>query len=297
MLPSPLSPRARVRTVLRASAPASTPQSPSSSSSSSYASDGPQNRHPVIASTMDDETYRYLLAHTREPAPLARLRSRTEGLRGAHMQVAPEQGALLALLADLMGARRCLEVGVYTGYSALAVALALKAAEEREGNGGERDGGGSNSSTQQSTPPPPPPRTLVALDRDATAMAVAQEAWQDAGVAHLVDARLGAALPELDAMLQRPGERGSYDLAFIDADKRAYWDYYERCLELVRPGGLIVVDNVLFYGRVATAERAEGDKAATALRDFNARLLVDEQRINLSILPVGDGMALCWKKK
>jgi O-methyltransferase len=248
---------------------------------------------------MDDDTYRYLLAHTREPSPLAGLRARTEGLRGAHMQVAPEQGSLLALLADLVGARRCLEVGVYTGYSALAVALALKAADEREKEtGGGVGGSGSGSSdhnNNNNATTTSPRRALVALDRDATAMAVAQEAWQDAGVAHLVDARLGAALPQLDAMLDTPSELESYDLAFIDADKRAYGEYYERCLRLVRPGGLIVVDNVLFYGRVATAERAEGDKAAAALRAFNAALLRDD-RVALSIVPVGDGMALCWKR-
>jgi len=262
----------------------------------------------VIAATMDAETYGYLLRHTREPPPLGRLRAATEGLRGAHMQVAPEQGALLALLADAVGARRCLEVGVYTGYSALAVALALKAADEREGGGGggqgrraQREGGGGGNGggnidgNSNEDDDRPPRRVLVALDRDAAAMAVASEAWEAAGVAHLVDARLGPALQELDAMLLARAEVGSYDLAFIDADKRAYGDYYERCLRLVRPGGLIVVDNVLFYGRVATAERARGDKAATALRDFNAMLLLDE-RVSLSVLPVGDGMALCWKR-
>jgi O-methyltransferase len=259
----------------------------------------------VIATTMDAETYGYLLGHTREPPPLARLRAATEGLRGAHMQVAPEQGALLALLADLVGARRCLEVGVYTGYSALAVALALKAADERdegkeqEGRAGgalqQTSGGGDSGNDDENNHQPRRRRVLVALDRDAAAMAVASEAWEAAGVAHLVDARLGAALPALDTMLRSAAELDSYDLAFIDADKRAYKDYYERCLRLVRPGGLIVVDNVLFYGRVATAERAEGDKAAAALREFNAALLSDE-RVALSILPVGDGMALCWKR-
>ena len=251
---------------------------------------------------MDAQTYAYLLAHTREPAPLARLRGATEGRRGAHMQVAPEQGALLALLAELVGARRCLEVGVFTGYSALAVALALRRGEEREEGaaaaaaaaaGAVADGGGDDDN--DAAAPARLGRVLVALDRDEATMAVAREAWRDAGVAHLVDARVGPALPELDALLARPGQPESYDLAFIDADKRAYGDYYERCLRLVRPGGLVVVDNVLFYGRVATAERAEGDKAAAALRAFNAALLADE-RVSLSMLPVGDGMTLCWKR-
>jgi predicted O-methyltransferase YrrM len=253
---------------------------------------------------MDAETYTYLLAHTREPAPLAKLRATTEGLRGAHMQVAPEQGALLALLAELTNARRCLEVGVFTGYSSLAVALALKRGEERDKerendsdsttdqrDQNRRDEGAQNTDDQKKDRN----RVLVALDRDEGMMAVARSAWREAGVEHLVDGRVGAALPELDAMLEDPDEVESYDLAFIDADKRAYPQYYERCLRLIRPGGLAVVDNVLFYGRVATPERCAGDKAATALREFNSLLLKDE-RISLSILPVGDGMALCWKR-
>lgn len=243
---------------------------------------------------MDAETYAYLLAHTREPAPLARLRAQTEGLRGAHMQVSPEQGALLALLAELTGARRCVEVGTFTGYSALAVALALKRGEEREKEE-EEDGRKKKESGRRHQPAR---RVLVALDRDAATMAVARAAFEAAGVSHLVDTRLGPALPELDAMLADDNEsegRGTYDLAFVDADKRAYGDYYERCLALVRPGGLVVVDNVLFYGRVATAERAEGDKAATSLRQFNEALFADE-RVSLSVLPIGDGMALCWKR-
>ncbi len=124
-------------------------------------------------------------------------------------------------------------------------------------------------------------------------MAIARAHWQDAGVGHKIDARLGPALESLDAILAAPGAAGSFDFAFIDADKRAYPAYFERCLELVRPGGLIAVDNVLFYGRVVAPK--PGDKAAAALRAFNAALLLDE-RVTTATVPVGDGVALCRKR-
>ena len=133
---------------------------------------------------------------------------------------------------------------------------------------------------------------LYALDKDERSMAVARRYWESAGVRHKVVERLGSASESLEQLLAEHGP-GSFDLAFIDADKRAYWAYYEQLLQLVRPGGLIIADNVLFYGKVAQPQAS--DKAAVSLAEFNSRLLTDD-RIDLSIIPVGDGMALCRKR-
>ncbi|KAG1662959.1 hypothetical protein FOA52_006712 [Chlamydomonas sp. UWO 241] len=212
---------------------------------------------------MTTELYSYLLAHTREPEVLKELRDETAAMLGSHMQITPDQGQMLALLVQLMGARRAIEVGVFTGYSSVAVAMAL-----------------------------PETGKLYALDKDDRSMGVARKYWAKAGVQHKVVERLGPALGSLERMLEEEGP-DSFDVAFIDADKRAYWQYYELLLKLVRPNGLIVADNVLFYGKAAAPEAS--DKAAQALAEFNAKLLVDE-RIDLSIVPVGDGMALCRKR-
>eukprot|EP00879_Flechtneria_rotunda_P028167 GHRR01030249.1.p1 GENE.GHRR01030249.1~~GHRR01030249.1.p1 ORF type:complete len:181 (+),score=58.33 GHRR01030249.1:444-986(+) len=179
------------------------------------------------------------------------------------LQTAPEQGQLLALLVELLGVQSAIEVGVFTGYSSLAVALAL-----------------------------PESGKLVAFDKEPTTMEVAQKYWDKAGVAHKVDSRLGPALERLQELLNEQG-KSSFDMAFIDADKRCYQSYFELCLKLVRPGGLIAVDNVLFYGKVA--DPAVQDKATVALKEFNQRLLADA-RVSYSIVPIGDGMALCRKR-
>eukprot|EP00878_Enallax_costatus_P038086 GHUV01043237.1.p1 GENE.GHUV01043237.1~~GHUV01043237.1.p1 ORF type:complete len:214 (+),score=24.61 GHUV01043237.1:466-1107(+) len=205
----------------------------------------------------------YLLSHTREPEILAELRKETASMHGGHMQVAPEQGQLLALVVELLGVTSAIEVGVFTGYSSLAVALAL-----------------------------PDDGRLVAFDRDAKTMAVAQRYWEKAGVAHKVDGRLGPAVDGLQELVQQEGEH-SFDMAFVDADKRGYQAYFDLCLRLVRPGGLIAVDNVLFYGKVA--DPGAQDKATMALKKFNDALMVDE-RVTFSIVPIGDGMALCRKR-
>lgn len=212
---------------------------------------------------MSPQLYGYLLAHTREPEVLQQLRAETAAVNGAHMQVTPEQGALLGLLVELLGCRRVIELGVFTGYSSTAIALALPA-----------DG------------------RLVALDKDERTMAVAQRYWQLAGVSERVEARLGPALASLEALLARDGP-SSYDMAFVDADKRAYDKYYELLLQLVRPGGLIAIDNTLFYGRVVQPEA--NDKPATALRELNAKLHADP-RVTSVIVPIGDGMTLCRKR-
>ncbi|MCS7031842.1 MAG: class I SAM-dependent methyltransferase [Gloeomargarita sp. SKYG116] len=210
------------------------------------------------------ELYTYLLAHSvREPALLQQLRQETQRLPGAAMQIAPEQGQFMHLLVRLMGARRALEIGVFTGYSSLVVALALPA-----------DG------------------RLVACDIDPVTTQVARRYWEQAGVAHKIDLRLAPAQETLAGLLAQ-GEAGQYDFAFIDADKENYWTYYEHCLQLLRPGGLMVVDNVLWGGRVVDPQVQ--DAATRAIRTFNDKVYRDE-RVLLSMLPVADGLTLVWKR-
>lgn len=214
---------------------------------------------------MTAELYAYLLAHTREPQILRQLRDETAtfSTKGARMQVSPEQGSFMALLVELCQVRKALEVGVFTGYSSLAVALALP-----------QDG------------------LLVALDRDEKALAVAHKYWRAAGVDHKVVAIAGPGQQSLEKVLQKYGP-GYFDFVFIDADKRGYDFYYELALQLVHPGGLIGVDNVLWYGRVADPQVS--DKQTTTLRVLNAKLAADE-RVTFTIVPIGDGLALCRKR-
>jgi predicted O-methyltransferase YrrM len=213
---------------------------------------------------MDNRLYHYLLDNSlREPEVLAELRALTAKHPRAVMQVAPEQGQLMALLVELTGARKALEIGVFTGYSSLSVALAL-----------------------------PPDGRLVALDIDPENTAIARDYWARAGVAERIDLRLGDAVHSLDALLAA-GEAETFDFAFIDADKEQYGAYYERALRLVRPGGLICVDNVLWSGRVADPANDEPD--TVALRAFN-RALHDDPRVTLSLVPVADGLTLARKR-
>lgn len=214
--------------------------------------------------TLTDSLYEYLLAvSSREPDLLLKLREETAELPGRSMQIAPERGQFMGLLVRLMGARLCLEIGVYTGYSSLATALAL-----------------------------PDDGRIVACDVSEEWTAIARRYWAAAGVAHKVDLRLAPALETLDALLDE-GQAGRYDLAFIDADKESYLDYYERTLRLLRPGGLVIVDNTLWYGRVADPEIADAD--TVALRHFNEHLHRDE-RVDLSLVPIGDGLTLARKR-
>ena len=209
---------------------------------------------------IDAALYDYLLhASLREPEVLWRLRPETGSLDMAKMQISPEQGQFMGLLVKLLGVRRALEVGVITGYSALAVALAL-----------------------------PDDGQLVACDinRDWTDMA--QRYWHEAGVAHKIDLRLGPASETLQTMIDGAGS-GSFDFAFIDADKVNYPLYYEACLQLVRPGGLIAIDNVLWGGDVIDTDKQDED--TVAIRHIN-ELLREDERIELSMLPVGDGLTL-----
>ena len=207
--------------------------------------------------------YDYLLsASLREPAALARLRAETAGHPRVNMQIAPEQGQFMALLVKLMGAKRCIEVGVFTGYSSLAVALAL-----------------------------PPTGRIVACDVSEEYTQIARRHWEAAGVAGRIDLRIAPALETLDGLLTA-GD-GGYDFAFIDADKGAYGDYFERLLALLRPGGLIAVDNTLWDGDVADAANQEPD--TVAIRAFNEKLR-DDERVDLSLVPIGDGLTLARKR-
>jgi predicted O-methyltransferase YrrM len=213
---------------------------------------------------MTDPLYQYLLEHSvREPAVLGELRAETAGIPEAQMQIGPDQGQFMALLARLIGARRCIEVGVFTGYSSLAVALALP-----------NDG------------------RILACDVSEEWTAIARRYWRKAGVEHKIELKLQPATKTLEALLAA-GESGHYDFAFIDADKPAYEAYYELLLRLLRPGGLIAVDNTLWSGKVADA--SEHDANTSALRAFNDKLHRDD-RIDLSLLPIGDGLTLARKR-
>lgn len=214
--------------------------------------------------SLTDSLYQYLLAVSlREPDLLRQLREETASYPNARMQIAPEQGQFMALLARLMGARRCLEVGVFTGYSSLAVALALP------------EGG-----------------RIVACDVSEEWTMVARRYWAAAGVAHKIDLRLAPALETLTALLAA-GEAGGFDFAFLDADKENYARYFELLLALVRPGGLIVADNTLWSGRVV--DPANDEPSTVALRRFNGQLHRDK-RVDLSLVPIGDGLTLALRR-
>ena len=215
--------------------------------------------------SLTDSLYEYLLAVSlREPELLRRLREETAGLPQSRMQIAPEQGQFMALLVRLIGARRCIEVGVFTGYSSLVTALAL-----------------------------PDDGRIVACDVSEEWTRVARRYWEAAGVAHKIDLRLAPALDTLAGLLAA-GDGGSYDLVFLDADKENYPRYYELALELLRPGGLIIADNTLWSGRVI--DPANNEASTVALRQFNERLHRDE-RVDLSLVPVGDGVTLARKRE
>ena len=206
----------------------------------------------------------YLLSVTvTEPPFLRELREETSKLPGANMQIAPEQGQFMRLLAEILGAKRCIEVGVYTGYSSISVALALPA-----------DG------------------LLVACDIDSETSNIARRYWERAGVLSKVRLELRPAVETL-AHLIHSNQADTFDFAFIDADKEAYDSYYELCLKLLRPGGLIAIDNTLWSGRVADPNAT--DTSTLAIRALNAKVAVDG-RVSSSLVPIGDGLLLARKK-
>jgi predicted O-methyltransferase YrrM len=212
---------------------------------------------------LEQSLYDYLLSVSlREPTILTQLRQETSQLPMSRMQISPEQGQFMALLVKLIGAKKTLEVGVFTGYSSLVVALALPA-----------DG------------------KIVACDVSEEYTSVARRYWQQAGVADKIDLHIAPALETLDNLLTT-GEAGTFDFAFIDADKSNYNNYYERCLELIRPGGLIAIDNVLWSGKVADTEIQ--DNQTNKIRDLN-RKLHEDSRITLSLVPIADGLTLAMK--
>lgn len=213
---------------------------------------------------LDDRLYAYLKRISlREPEVLARLRTETLRLPMAVMQISPEQGQFMALLVQLLGARRCLEVGTFTGYSALACALVLPADGE-----------------------------LVTLDISEEWTAIGRRYWAQAGVADRVRLKLGPAGESL-RQLRRDGGESTIDFMFIDADKTGYADYVEQGFHLVRAGGLIAIDNVLWSGLVADPSVTDADTAA--LRKLNEQLHRDS-RFDLSMVPIGDGLTLLRKR-
>jgi len=206
----------------------------------------------------------YLLsASLRESDLQRRLREETGRLAERNMQIAPEQGQFMALLTELIGAQRAIEIGTFTGYSALAVAQAMPATGR-----------------------------LIACDVSDEWTAVGRRYWAEAGVADKIDLRLAPAMETLQALLA-DGEADRFDMAFIDADKERYEDYFEACLQLMRPGGLILIDNVLWDGKVADPEIA--DSETEAIRALNEKLREDA-RITLSLVPIADGLTLCRKR-
>jgi len=194
---------------------------------------------------------------------LRRLREETAALPESNMQIGPEQGQFMGLLVELIGAKHTLEIGTFTGYSALAVALAL-----------------------------PFDGRVIACDLSEEWTSVGKPFWEQAGQAHKIELRLGPAVESLDGLLAQ-GRAGEFDFAFIDADKVGYTAYFERCMQLVRCGGLIAIDNTLWEGKVVDADVTDAD--TEAIRRFNAELR-DDERVSLSLVPIGDGLTLARKR-
>ena len=212
---------------------------------------------------LDDRLYDYLLQFgVRESELLKELRAETAKLSGAGMQIGPDQGAFMAMLVELTGARRALEIGTFTGYSSLCVAGAM-----------------------------PPDGKLICCDVSEEYTKVARGYWRRAGLESKIELRLGPALATLDALIEAKVE--AFDFAFIDADKTNYSNYYERVLQLLRPGGLIAIDNVLWSGDVADPKKHDAD--TDAIRALNDKVRNDE-RVSLSLVPIGDGVTLARKR-
>ena len=213
---------------------------------------------------LTDSVYDYMLEHSlRESEACRLLREETAPMKMGMMQVSPEQGQFMAFLVRLTGTRRALEIGTFTGYSALCVAQAL-----------------------------PSDGRLVCCDVSEEWTSVGQRYWQSAGVSDKIDLKIGPATETLQA-LREDGEEGRYDFAFIDADKKNYLVYYENVLSLLRTGGVLLIDNVLWGGSVANPGKNDDD--TNAIRTLNQHLRGDD-RVLLSMLPVGDGLTLVMKQ-
>ena len=214
---------------------------------------------------LSDRLYQYLIANSvREADILTKLREETAQHPLVNMQVSPEQGQLMGLLVQSIGAKKCLEVGVFTGYSALVVALNL-----------------------------PDDGRLIACDISDEFTSIARRYWQEAGVSEKISLHIAPALETLDRLLAN-GESDTFDFAFIDADKNNYAAYYDRCFKLVRQGGLILVDNVLWYGRVADPAM-NTDTRTQAIKQINQQIYHDD-RVQISLIPIGDGLTIARKK-
>ncbi|MFZ0218993.1 MAG: class I SAM-dependent methyltransferase [Candidatus Aquirickettsiella sp.] len=213
---------------------------------------------------LSDTLYQYMLSVSlREPDILTSLREITRKLPSHRMEISPEQGQLMAFLIELTGAVKTLEIGVYTGYSSLAVALAL-----------------------------PETGKIIACDINKETTAIAYKFWQKANVAHKIDLQLAPALETLDSLINQ-NHSNSFDFIFIDADKQNYLNYYERSLTLLRTGGLMLIDNVLWDGKVADA--SVHDKQTLALRAFNQTIYQDK-RVSMCLIPISDGLTLIRKR-
>jgi predicted O-methyltransferase YrrM len=214
---------------------------------------------------LNDNLYQYLVANSvKEPEILQQLREETAQHPLANMQISPEQGQLMGLLVQLIGAKKCLEVGVFTGYSSLVVALNL-----------------------------PEDGRIVACDVSVEFTTIASKYWQAAGVSNKIDLQIAPALETLDRLLAEEAA-GTFDFAFIDADKNNYAAYYDRCLKLVCQNGLVLVDNVLWYGRVADPTMVD-DKRTQSIVQLNQHIYHDE-RVQISMIPIGDGLTIARKK-
>ncbi len=214
--------------------------------------------------TIDDHLYRYIVDHSlRETSLMRELREATQREELSRMQISPEQGQFMALLVELLGARRIIEVGTFTGYSALCMAQAM-----------------------------PDEGELICCDVSEQWTAIGVPFWERAGVRQRIDLRIAPALETLEDLLVS-GRAGDFDMAFVDADKTNYQNYFERCLTLLRPGGLLMFDNTLWDGAVADPEVSDAD--TVALRALNRQLHADE-RVSISLVPIGDGLTLARKR-
>ncbi len=213
---------------------------------------------------IDDKIYKYLLSVSlKEHKALKKLREVTLSMPGSRMQIAPDQGQFMGMIVKMIGAKKLLEIGTYTGYSSMVCAMAMKSGQ------------------------------IITLDNDPIATEVAKRFWKEGEVDHLIDLRLGQALDSLNQLIEEK-HSSSFDFIFIDADKANYQNYYELCLELLTPNGIIIFDNVLWSGAVADMD--DKSKNTITLRDLN-EILFNDQRIDLSMIPVGDGLTIVRKKQ